>query len=292
MLRGLARASGVAWRGAALRAPLGAPLGTLPCVRAPAAPSSLAASRLLCTGSGGDGDGNSGGKKGDGRPAATAVLEEEEVDTGEVASEADDAVEASDSTGDGGVAESDSTTGTALKAELHEEQEGEAGDTLMKYNQDNISAMPPVLIFPFSTRPLFPGVYQPCEVTDDGLVAALISAKASSHPFIGVFLPRAAEGSSELLELSNISDPDQIHEVGTLAQITRLTQTPRGVQILLLGGRRITLGRVVQERPVMLAKVEEASDVIEPEGAGPSLAKAYSMEVSRRGAAQPAAAHP
>ena len=126
----------------------------------------------------------------------------------------------------------------------------------------------------------------------DGLVAALISAKASSHPFIGVFLPRAAEGSSEPLELSNISDPDQIHEVGTLAQITRLTQTPRGVQILLLGGRRITLGRVVQERPVMLAKVEEASDVIEPDGAGPSLAKAYSMEVSRRGAAQPAAAHP
>ena len=43
--------------------------------------------------------------------------------------------------------------------------------TLVKYSE-SISTMPPVLVFPFSNRPLFPGVYQPCEVTNEGLVAA------------------------------------------------------------------------------------------------------------------------
>ena len=41
----------------------------------------------------------------------------------------------------------------------------------------------------------------------------------------------------------------------------------------------MTLERVVQSEPVMLAKVGEAADVDPEDGNGPSLAKAYSMEV-------------
>ena len=37
--------------------------------------------------------------------------------------------------------------------------------------------------------------------------------------------------------------------------------------------------RVVQNTPVMLAKVAEAKDVVDEPDAGPSLAKAYAMEV-------------
>jgi len=154
-----------------------------------------------------------------------------------------------------------------------------SGDSLMKPEHHNISTMSPVLVFPFSNRPLFPGVYQPCEVTHEGLVAALVAAKTSSNPFVGVFLPRPSEEGGQAPELSNISDPAEVHEVGTLAQIIRLTQTPKGVQILLLGGRRITMERVVQDAPVMLAKVAEAKDVVDEEADGPSLAKAYAMEV-------------
>jgi len=157
----------------------------------------------------------------------------------------------------------------------HDEAEG----ALMRGDVQNIDAMPPVLVFPFSNRPLFPGVYQPCEVTDESLVAALVAAKVSANPFVGVFLPRPTEETGQSPELSNISDPAEVHEVGTLAQITRLTQTPRGVQILLLGGRRVTMERVVQTAPVMLAKVAEAKDVVDEEDQGPSLAKAYAMEV-------------
>ena len=88
------------------------------------------------------------------------------------------------------------------------------------------------------------------------------------------------EATGEQPELSNVTDPSQVHEVGTLAQITRLNQTPKGVSVLLLGGRRVTLDRVVQSAPVLLAKVEEAKDISDDnERTGPSLAKAYAMEV-------------
>ena len=131
----------------------------------------------------------------------------------------------------------------------------------------------------FPNRPLFPGVYQPCEVTNEQLASALVAVKASHHPFVSVFLPRPDPATGVQPELSNVTDPSEVHEVGTLAQITRLTQTPKGVQILLLGGRRVRMERVLQSEPVMLAKVEEAPDEVADDGDGPSLAKAYSMEV-------------
>jgi ATP-dependent Lon protease len=115
-------------------------------------------------------------------------------------------------------------------------------------------------------------------VKDEGLVAALIAAKASHHPYIGVFLPVPDE-DGETTELASVTDVEQVHKVGTLAQITRLTQTPNGVQVLLLGGRRVTLDRVVQAEPVMLAKMGEAQDENPEDSDGVSLAKAYSMEV-------------
>jgi len=168
---------------------------------------------------------------------------------------------------------------SVLEAEPVEDVEEGTYGSLVKHDQHNISTMPPVLAFPFSNRPLFPGVYQPCEVTHDGLVAALVAAKVSSNPYVAVFLPRPNPETGVAPELTNITDPSEVHEVGTLAQITRLTQTPRGVQILLLGGRRVTMQRVVQNTPVMLAKVAEAKDVVDEPDAGPSLAKAYAMEV-------------
>ena len=140
----------------------------------------------------------------------------------------------------------------------------------MKYDPENISTMPAVLMFPFSNRPLFPGVYQPCEVTHEGLVAALVAAKASSHPYVGVFLPRPKDGG-DAPELATITDVDEVHEVGTLAQITRLTQTAKGVQILLFGGKRVKVERALQHKPVMLAKMCEAPDEADDDGDGPSL---------------------
>jgi len=170
---------------------------------------------------------------------------------------------------------SDPETPAAIEAELL----GENSDSmLVKLDPANVSTMAPVLVFPFPTRPLFPGVYQPCEVTNTALATALMATKATSHPYVGVFLPRT-ETSGDQSEMANITDPSQVHDIGTLAHITRLTQHPRGVQLLLLGGRRVRLERAVQTIPVMLAKVTEAPDDLGDTDDGPLLAKAYSMEV-------------
>ena len=178
-------------------------------------------------------------------------------------------------------------------------------DSLAKYDPENISTMPPVVVFPFSTRPLFPGIFQPCEVIDEGLVQALTAAKASHHPYVGVFMPRNVEadsgsdvasgagggpgsggtgGAAPESAVRPISDASELHDVGTLAQIMRLSPTPRGVQVLLVGGKRVTVDRVVAapgqgDARVLEVKVKEAKDILEEEGEAPSMAKAYAMEV-------------
>ena len=247
----------------AFRAPA---VGRLPALALQTRPPALAIHRsLLCSSSGGgsssNGDGEDSGHAA-GDSAAAAVVE------AELAEEYADDYAVQDAPSDHGA-------------------EGEAGGDLVKYDPENISTMPPVVVFPFSNRPLFPGVYQPCEVTHEGLVEALLQIKQSHHPYVGVFLPRP-NAKGEAVELATVTDPAQVHEIGTLAQIASLTQT-RDAQtkrtklaLLLHGGRRVKLDRVVQSEPVMLAKVDEVRE--EPRGEeedapDPALEKAYSMEV-------------
>ena len=146
--------------------------------------------------------------------------------------------------------------------------------------------MPPVVVFPFATRPIFPGIFQPCEVIDPRLGAALTAAKAGHHPYVGVFLPRdkgeAGKGDSGK-DVVPINDPSELHEVGTLASIMRLSPTPQVAQVLLVGGRRVTIDKVIKSPSsggdVLEVKVKEAADEAEPAGDTPSVAKAYAMEV-------------
>jgi hypothetical protein len=42
-------------------------------------------------------------------------------------------------------------------------------------------------------------------------------------------------------------DVSMLHPVGTLALVTRLTQTPRGVQLLLLGQKRVQVSERERE---------------------------------------------
>ncbi len=202
-------------------------------------------------------------------------------------SSSDDGAGSGNGGGNGAVSEAD-----AEPVPGNEFDESTAGG-LVRVDPENISTMPPVTIFPFSNRPLFPGVFQPCEVTNESLAAAIVAAKASHHPYVGVFLPRPDEDGKRP-ELAMVSEAEQVHDVGTLAQISRVTQTPRGVQLLLLGGRRVRIGKVLQREPVMLVKVEDAAETEEllSEDVGypgtdegveavpdPSLEKAYCMEV-------------
>ena len=242
------------------------------------APPPNALRAALCS-SGSSGSGDDGDGKGD-KPKPAAVVDAPEPDADATEVELVDVVE---------VEQTDAGDEHVLSAE-----DG-AEDSLAKYDPENISTMPPVVVFPFSTRPLFPGIFQPCEVIDEGLVQALTAAKASHHPYVGVFMPRNVEadggsggpgsgaGAAESA-VQPISDASELHDVGTLAQIMRLSPTPRGVQVLLVGGKRVTVDRVVAapgqgDARVLEVKVKEAKDILEEEGEAPSMAKAYAMEV-------------
>ena len=120
----------------------------------------------------GGGDGNGNGKK---KPPTAAVAE-------------------ADADADADVELYDETEVVQLVGVQDGGQDGEMPDdvteALQKYDPNDISTMPPVVVFPFATRPIFPGIFQPCEVIDPRLVAALTAAKASHHPYVGVFLPK------------------------------------------------------------------------------------------------------
>ena len=223
----------------------------------------------LCSSSSSNtGDGNGGGDgNGKKKPPPAAVVE-------------------ADADADADVELYDETDGVQLVGVQDGGPDGDATEALQKYDPDNISTMPPVVVFPFATRPIFPGIFQPCEVIDPRLVAALTAAKASHHPYVGVFLPRdkgeAGKGDSGK-DVVPINDPSELHEVGTLASIMRLSPTPQGAQVLLVGGRRVTIDKVIKSPSsggdVLEVKVKEAADEAEPAGDTPSVAKAYAMEV-------------
>jgi Lon protease-like protein len=215
----------------------------------------------------GGGDGNGNGKK---KPPTAAVAE-------------------ADADADADVELYDETEVVQLVGVQDGGQDGEMPDdvteALQKYDPNDISTMPPVVVFPFATRPIFPGIFQPCEVIDPRLVAALTAAKASHHPYVGVFLPKdkgeAGSGDSGK-DVVPIIDPSELHDVGTLSQIMRLSPTPHGAQVLLMGGRRVTIDKVIKSPSsagdVLEVKVKEAAD-IEVEPKTEDVAKAYAMEV-------------
>jgi hypothetical protein len=135
--------------------------------RPPAATSAL--SRLFCSTAGeGGGDGASDGKGGKGRgsgkvgDSTPSDKAERLTAEGEPASHSDKSAAASS----GGQGSGDGTAAPKPPP-----------GALVPIDPSNISTLPPVLIFPFPTRPLFPGVYQPAEVTDEALAKALMAVK-------------------------------------------------------------------------------------------------------------------
>jgi len=247
-------------------------------LRARLAPPPSALRAALCSSSGGSGSSSDSGNDGNGKskPLPAKPIADAEADANAEA----DAIDADADAYPGSIVE-DGGGETEVEVMNADVEDGEGG--LTKYDPENISTMPPVVVLPLNTRPLFPGIFQPCEVTDHRLVQALNAAKASHHPYVGVFMPRDLSGKGESA-VQPVADASELHGVGTLAQIMRLSPTPQGVQVLLVGGKRVTIDRVVatpglDDARVLEVKVKEAKDEIESDGAGPSLAKAYAMEV-------------
>ncbi|OVA19171.1 Peptidase S16 [Macleaya cordata] len=139
-----------------------------------------------------------------------------------------------------------------------------------------------VIALPLPHRPLFPGFYMPIYVKDPKLLAALVESRKRQAPYAGAFLLKDEKGTDPSLTSGSEAESaydlkgkelyDRLHEVGTLAQITRID----GDQVVLIGHRRLRITEMVSEDPLTV-KVDHLKD--KPYNKDDDVIKATSFEV-------------
>lgn len=153
-----------------------------------------------------------------------------------------------------------------------------AGDKSITLPQigDNSPKLVDLYGIPISRRPIFPGLMSAVMVRDEKTCAALIKSNESGMSYLSVFLRTDIKGAVvEVPEL--ISSADQIYKVGTFVQVQNMIRTDIGLQLLLMGHRRITLEEIHNFGPPLSVKIahwQKPVFVLE----SPSL-KAYRNEV-------------
>jgi len=160
----------------------------------------------------------------------------------------------------------------------------------------DIPAFPHVTALPLSRRPLFPGTYYPLEVHNHELAEHLLQIHSQGSPYVGAFLQKEVppgaeeaeegkEGQSTYMDSlwTGITSLDQIYSVGMLAQINRMQRLPTGgLQVILLGHRRISIEHLASLEPVARVKVEHfrPDDNRKARGEeGSELIRAYTNEI-------------
>jgi len=134
----------------------------------------------------------------------------------------------------------------------------------------------PLICVPIVRRPVFPGFFATHLVKDEKTVEAIVENRSNGASYMGLFLRTDGEPKDES-KVDLITSMDQIHNIGTFAQIHNVIRTPRGAQLLLMAHRRIGLDEITAFGPPTIAKVthlkKQAFDA-----KSPSI-KAYSNEV-------------
>ena len=123
---------------------------------------------------------------------------------------------------------------------------------------DNAPKLATLLALPVR-RPVFPGLMSAAILRDERVIDAIIKSNESGIGYLGTFLRRAdssdnAEPEKVISEI--ITRADQIHKVGTFAQIQGMFRLENGgLQLLLMGHRRINLEEVLQYGPPLSVRV-------------------------------------
>ena len=94
------------------------------------------------------------------------------------------------------------------------------------------SSHPQVLVVPLERRPLMPGVIMPVRIFDEKLIAELEEMKSRGQAYVGAFLKKsdatgpaavnAAAGDAPSDESLNWDPSDDMHDVGTFAQVNNI----------------------------------------------------------------------
>ncbi|CAL4914054.1 unnamed protein product [Urochloa decumbens] len=140
-----------------------------------------------------------------------------------------------------------------------------------------------VIALPLLQRPLFPGFHMPIYVKDPKLLQALVENNKRSGPYAGAFLVKDEEGTNPNSVTSSESNNTihdlkgkellkHLHDVGTLAQITRI----QGNLVVLLGHHRVRITEMVAEEPLTV-KVDHLKEM--PYDKDDDVIKATSFEV-------------
>lgn len=166
-----------------------------------------------------------------------------------------------------------------------------------------------VLAIPVSRRPLFPGGILPVMVTDNNIIKELVEIRRQgAQAYVGAFLRKSENGSgtgidggdasstAASLSLDNILEnesgegigsegkkeeepplsADDLHSIGTFAQVHTIVPHEKGAQLLLLGHRRLRATGVSSADPLRLSVLHLRDEAYNPHD---DMLKATTMEM-------------
>lgn len=119
--------------------------------------------------------------------------------------------------------------------------------------------MPHTLGLPLQTRPIFPGLITSITLTDPPTIKAMEELWNQDRAFLSCFLRKPVEGRSSVVEVPEIiTDPLELYETGTLAEIQRFHKLEEDTTatLTLLAHRRVDLLSVDEIGPPLRVNVK------------------------------------
>eukprot|EP00171_Calliarthron_tuberculosum_P014903 IDg14903t1 len=136
-----------------------------------------------------------------------------------------------------------------------------------------------LLSIPLFSRPHFPKIIAPIVVHDQAACRAFLSMRDTGLRHVGLFLHKKA-GREMLMDEAHslrFNDSDQLHRVGVLAEVIRLANRQKGVELTFLCHHRIRWTSVIESDPLLRLATEP---IVEPPAdVSSELVKAYSLSV-------------
>jgi ATP-dependent Lon protease len=130
-------------------------------------------------------------------------------------------------------------------------------------------------ILPLRGAVLYPLTVSPLVVTEAGSIKLVDEAALSKRP---IGMVAVQEGETEKKEV----EPEDLHNVGTVAMIMGLRKTPDGTVFLIAQGmERIKIQEFIQTEPYLIARVEAAPAQVEETVELKALTRNVSESVSR-----------
>jgi ATP-dependent Lon protease len=156
--------------------------------------------------------------------------------------------------------DSNSNNGTNKLKQSVEEEEAVAeivkdvDNKLVAQFGESLPKINPVMITPLIRRPIFPGFFATHLIKDQQTIDAIVANQAKGASYLGLFM-RSDNVIDDESKAELITSIDQLHTIGSFAQIHNVIKSPRGAQLMLMVHRRISLDEITQYGPPAIAKV-------------------------------------